>query len=587
MTAEFKSLLDYISKRRKVQLIFLTILTFFGSFLEVFSIGLIFPFITVFLDPSLVFENHYVKPILDNLSITSVKELFLPITVAFFLITTSSYIIRSVLIFARSKLSRIIIQEISSLMYWRIINENYEFHVNQNSGDIITGVSKSLGIAASLILPILRILNSSLLLFFAIIGTVFIDIRITLVIIISLFIFYYVVVIAINNKLNSYSNIQNNNYSNLIKIIQESLGAIKIIILNKAQKVFYKNYNKITNEYLRSISMVEFISLLPKLLFEYTILVVILFTIYYFRNEESLGVLIPTIITFLVAIQRLLPEVNSLYTNIVKIKTNKASVERVLNYLMLNNSYPVYKQIKVEKLSFKKALELKDVSFKYTNEEKNVISNLSLTILKGQKVGIVGESGSGKSTLIDLISGLLFPTSGQIKIDGVCLDKKNNNTWKNHVNVISQDIFLFDSTIAENIAFTNDHSLIDFQKLEEVCKISELTDFIDNLKDGIFSMIGERGVKISGGQIQRIGIARALYRSSDLLILDEATSALDQDTEFNVMEKIIKYSSSSTLIIIAHRLTTLKNCDIIFKLGSNKLEVFNNYSTLIKKIDNE
>jgi len=582
MIEAIKLLWPNIPRKRKLNLLVLFFLTLISSLLEVFSIGAVFPFVTVFVEPSMLLENKFFKPYFAYYKINEAVELFLPITIAFFILTTLSYSFRLFLIYLRATLSRTIIHEISSLIYWRIINEPYKFHINHNSGDIITGITKSFGVASNLLLPIMVIINSVLMILFIMIGSILVDPKASIILLISLFLFYLVVIFSTNKRLKEYSNIQNQNYSQLIKIIQESIGAIKIMILNRAQVIFYKSYNKITKEYLNSISMVEFIGQIPKLIFEYLILITVVFTVYIFSEDENnLSVLIPLIVTFLFTIQKLLPIVNNLFVNITRVKSSNDSVKRVINYLNINKKSPLFIDEKIHKeLAFSEKITLKDINFRYSENEFS-LSKINLTIKKGQKIGFVGETGSGKSTLIDIISGILEPTKGEILIDNKELVASNLNNWKEKINTVSQNIFLFDSTIAENIAFCNDKSLVDIKKLEEVSKIAYLNDFIHSLENGYFTKIGERGIKISGGQMQRIGIARALYNNPEILILDEATSALDHKTEKKVMDNIIRFSNNTTLLIIAHRITTLQNCDLIFKINAEGLETYNSYNKFI------
>ena len=574
--------LSFTSKRRKVQVLIFMILTLVSSALEVFSLGAIFPFVSVFVDSSLIFENTYLKPILDYLEINHPPQIYLPITIAFFIVTTLSYFLKAILIFLRTSLARIINQEISAIIYWKIINESYQFHTNSNSGDVITGLTQSFGIASSLFIPVLKIINSSLILFFALIG-VFIFNPLLALFIVSIFaLFYFTIGILINNRLKTFSAIQNENYSKIIKLIQESLGAIKIIILNKTQPFFHKNYNKTANDYLTSISKVEYFGQLPKMFFEYFIILFIIIVIYRFNGEEGIVLVVPLIITFILSIQRLLPETNLLYTSVVSLKSKRAAVERVMGYLKINKKSPYVKENSALPIAFTTKIELKQLNFYYTKDTRKILSDIDLTINKGQMVGIVGKTGSGKSTLIDLISGLISPNSGQIIVDDIPLDSTNIQGWKDKISLVSQDIFLFDATIEENIAFNGVDKKIDYGKLKEVCKMVEIDAFIDSQPNGYQSKIGEKGIRISGGQMQRIGIARALYNRSEVLILDEATSALDEDTERKVMKNIIDYSQNLTLIIIAHRLTTLKQCNKIFKVETNGLKVFDGYTALIK-----
>ncbi|MDC0515590.1 ABC transporter ATP-binding protein/permease, partial [Flavobacteriaceae bacterium] len=559
----------------------------FSSLLEVFSLGAIFPFVSLFINPSIFFDNEYFKPLIVYFEITKPVEIYFPITLGFFILTTTSYLLKLVLIYLRTNLSRIIVQEISSLIYWRVISEPYQFHSNNNSGDIISSLTHSFYISPKLILPILKIINSSLILGVALLGMFLYRPWTAFLIIGGISIFYLISGRLISKNLKNYSEIKNENYSLFIRLIQESLGAIKMIILNKTQFIFYKNFKVTISNYLKALSMVDFISQLPKMFFEYLVILIIIIITYNYSGVEKITVLVPSIITIVIAIQKLLPEFNVLYQNFVNIKSNKAIIESVINTLSINDKFPWKAKQAYQKIKFNKTVILKDIKFKYYENEKAIFTDMNLTIQKGKIIGIVGESGSGKSTLIDLLSGIISPNSGRIIVDGVDINLKNIQGWKDNISVVSQNIFLFDSTIENNITFNNTEGEIDYEKLNQVCRIAELTDFIDNQPNGYQSKIGEKGVRISGGQKQRIAIARALYNRSEVLILDEATSALDENTERKVMKNIIDYSQNLTLIIIAHRLTTLKQCNKIFKVETNGLKVFNGYTDLIKSEKNE
>ena len=578
-----KTILSVISRRRKNQLIILSFLTFFSSLLEVFSIGAIFPFVSVFLDPLTILNNEYIKPLLVYFEISKPEEIYFPVTFGFFILTTISYSLKSLLIFLRSKLSRIINYEISTLIYWKIINESYQFHTNQNSGDSLAGLNYSFTIAGSFLIPILKTINSTLILLFALIGVLLLKPLIGISILGCLFVYYFTIGILTNSILKSISFLQNENYSTIIKLVQESLGAIKMIILNKSQSFYLKNYNRIIRDYLMTISKAEYISQFPKLFFEYLIIILIIALTFIFKGKENITVIVPIIITFVLAFQKLLPEANILYDSITRLKTKRAIIERVISYLKINQKSPFKKEDKAPSINFKNKIQLKNLNFSYEKDKSLILSNINLTINKGQCLGIVGKTGSGKSTLIDIISGLISPSLGQIFVDNLMLEAKNLEGWKQKISLVSQNIFLFDSTIEENITFNGMDKNINYEKLHEVCKIVQLNDFIENQQKGFQSIVGENGVRISGGQKQRIGIARALYNASEILIFDEATSALDQQTESIVMKNIIEYSKNLTLIIIAHRLTTLKYCNKIVKVESGGLTEIDGYKALIKK----
>jgi ATP-binding cassette subfamily B protein len=274
--------------------------------------------------------------------------------------------------------------------------------------------------------------------------------------------------------------------------------------------------------------------------------------------------------------------IQQLYANITKLKSNESSLKRVLFYLDLKKSDESHSLTQFD-LTFINQIELNNIFFKYNLNSNYVISDLNLVIEKGTKIGFVGESGSGKSTLLDILMGLLTPTKGNIFIDSVPLNIYNIEAWMNKIANVPQTIFLSDSTIAENIAFGIPKEQIDLNLLKYVSSVANISKTIEGWENSYDTLVGERGVRLSGGQKQRIGIARALYKKSDILILDEATSALDEDTENAVMSEIEKFGKDMTVLIIAHRVSTLKVCDKVCELLNGKLIIYNSFHDYINK----
>jgi ABC-type multidrug transport system fused ATPase/permease subunit len=289
------------------------------------------------------------------------------------------------------------------------------------------------------------------------------------------------------------------------------------------------------------------------------------------KTSNEFLLIFPTLAALAVGAQRILPMMNILYTNFIIIKQFKYQVNEVVVKL---NEYSKFEKkknnIKQKKISFKNNITFKDVSFSYDNNV-NIFENINLQIKKGSKVGIIGKTGEGKSTFLDLLMGLLEPSNGQIMIDDIELTEETLNDWQAKISQVPQNIFLTDGSFLKNIAFGKDIKNIDIKEIISAAKKSKIHDFIDKSLDGYNSNVGERGVKLSGGQIQRIGLARALYKKSKIIIFDEATNALDTETEKSVMNELNNLDKELTLIIVAHRLNTLKNCDIILEVDDKKI----------------
>jgi len=279
--------------------------------------------------------------------------------------------------------------------------------------------------------------------------------------------------------------------------------------------------------------------------------------------------------------QKLLPALQQAYSSYSAIKGAEVSFYDVLN--LLDQPLPEYSDQALPKpIAFKKEIKLINLNFRYTKESPWVLKDINLSIKKGARIGFIGKTGSGKSTLLDIIMGLISPTSGELFIDKQLITSETRRSWQLHISHVPQHVYLSDSSIEENIAFGVPKEEIDLQKVREVAQQAKIADLINGWQEGYQTSVGERGVKLSGGQRQRIGIARALYKQADVLIFDEATSALDNETEQAIMKSIEGLDKELTILIIAHRLTTLKNCDKIVRLGKNNTAQILNYEDIVR-----
>jgi ATP-binding cassette subfamily B protein len=304
-------------------------------------------------------------------------------------------------------------------------------------------------------------------------------------------------------------------------------------------------------------------------------------TLAYFLAKQPNGVAqaVPILGALALAAQRLLPLMQQAYSSWSNLRQNQYSLKDTLEFL--DQPLPNELDSSSEPIEFVKDIALDNISFSYSAGAQPILQDLSLTITKGSRIGFIGETGSGKSTLLDIVMGLLQPSTGSLKIDGAIVDAQNLRAWQKHVAHVPQSIFLADGTIAENIAFGLPLDQIDAVWVRQAAEQAQIHDIIEKLPNGYQTMVGERGVRLSGGQRQRLGIARAIYKQADVIIFDEATSALDNDTEKAVMEAIDQLSNELTILIIAHRLTTLKNCSQIIELDKGSVKRVGKYDQLI------
>jgi len=303
-----------------------------------------------------------------------------------------------------------------------------------------------------------------------------------------------------------------------------------------------------------------------------TLIAVIAFVL--LQNEDGLSAIIPVLGALALGAQRMLPMLQNIYSSLSLMRGAQSSFEDVLD--LLEQPLPEYiNDNELKPIKFEREITLEGVGFKYSKDSAMVLQNINLSIPKGSRIGFMGETGSGKSTLLDIIMGLLFPTSGEIRIDNQFLGKMNFRAWQKHIAHVPQSIFLSDGTIEENIAFGVPKESIDHDLVRKAAEQAQIAKTIQKMPNAYKSLIGERGVRLSGGQRQRIGIARALYKKADVLIFDEATSALDTNTENEVMNSIKALSKDLTILIIAHRLSTLEECDEIIKIDGKNMEIYN------------
>jgi ATP-binding cassette subfamily B protein len=286
------------------------------------------------------------------------------------------------------------------------------------------------------------------------------------------------------------------------------------------------------------------------------------------KHSEGMASVFPVLGALALGAQRLLPALHQSYAAWNSIIGYQSSTKEILEFLD-QPLLPKSSQPRTAPLPFKKSIKFEFVKFRYTSETPWVIDNLSFNIPKGTRAGFVGKTGSGKSTCLDLLMGLLEPSSGRITVDGIALDQRNLRSWQGNIAHVPQAIYLADTSLAENIAFGVPREKLDMNRVKEAARQAHIADFIESSPQGYQALVGERGIRLSGGQRQRIGIARALYKQATVLVFDEATSALDHETEKAVMEAIESLSADLTVLIIAHRLTTLKNCTQIIELNHN------------------
>lgn len=581
----FAQLWQHISTRRRWQFASLLILMMFASLAEIFSIGAVLPFLAVLTGPSRVFEHPLAQPYINLLGISSAEQLLLPLTIVFALATLVAGMMRLMLLWANTRLSFATGADLSNSIYRRTLYQPYAVHVARNSSEVITGISnKAHGVIHSVILPILTLVSASIMLGAILTALLYVDSFIALVAFSGFGLIYLFIIRLTRERLLVDGKCISRESVHVIKSLQEGLGGIRDVLIDGSQGTYCKIYRSADNSLRRAQANNMFISQSPRYAME-ALGMLLIATLAYILAKEPGGVTkaIPTLGALALGAQRLLPVLQQVYSAWSNIRGGQASLQDTIEFL--NQPLPDYADLaNVEPIAFKQHIHLNNLSFKYDTQTSWVLQDINLSIVKGSRVGFIGTTGSGKSTLLDIVMGLLLPTEGELAIDGEPVTILNYRNWQTHIAHVPQAIFLADSTIAENIAFGIPKEKIDYERVKNAAKQAQIADIIESWPERYQTFVGERGIRLSGGQRQRIGIARALYKKADVIIFDEATSALDNDTEQAVMNAIESLSKDVTILIIAHRLTTLKNCTQIVELNEGKIKRLGTYQHIVNLI---
>lgn len=582
-----KKVILLVGNELKIKLLFISFFLILSSFVEMIGIGLIPVLVTTILGENTVLNNIYEFTQLNfllNLLKLEKDKLVTIICIIIVTIFILKNIILAILSYAEGKILSQISYRNAEKLYKFYLSKPYSYHLINHHTTISRNIIVENQNIKLLITNYLNILKEFFVLL-GILSLLFItDYSITLflfIIFTSTGLIYY---FFVKNKLDKKSKEQLDSRQKQFKYINQALGSIKDILILSKEKFMLENFKLKNKIYEDNNLFIHFVSKIPRLVLETVaiicILLVSLFLVLFEKPDDSM-ITILTLITL--STIRIIPSYNLITSSFAKLKFVSASVnliykelfeyERNLNKIFNNLNYK-------EDFSFNDKIKINDISFSYNDTKQISLKKINEEINFGSVIGIYGPSGAGKSTLANLIIGLLKPSSGQIIVDGKNIEL-NKKGWFKNISYVSQDIYLLDDTIRNNIAFGETEKEIDDKKISQAIKISGLEEFINNKEDKINTIVGERGAMISGGQKQRIGIARAVYRKPKLLILDEATNALDPEVEKKVLDSILENKTQTTIIIITHKLSNLKNCDRILFLDNGQLEKVSNYEDYI------
>jgi len=549
------------------------LLMLLASFAEVFSIGAVVPFLGVLTEPEFVFDLPIAQPVIQALKLTESKQLLLPLTIVFGGAAIIAGAMRLLLLWTSTRLAFATGSDLSIRIYRRTLYQPYSVHCNRNSSEVINAISvKANGVISGIIMPVLTLTSSIIMLTAILMALLMVQPMVALVAFAGFGLIYVLIIRLTRKQLLANSKCMARESTQVIKSLQEGLGGIRDVLIDGSQSVYCQIYRNSDRLLRRAQGNNTFIGGSPRYSME-ALGMVLIATLAYFMAQQPSGVAkaVPILGALALGAQRLLPVLQQAYQAWAEINGGSASLVDTLE--LLDQPLPCYaNQSVIQPLAFNHSIRLKQLDFRYSEQMPYVLKQLDLTIAKGSRVGFIGATGSGKSTLLDIIMGLLQPSDGDLEIDGQTITLGNNVAWQSHIAHVPQVIFLADSTIEENIAFGIPKDQIDHSRVKLAAQQAQIAEVIESWSKQYQTIVGEQGVRLSGGQRQRIGVARALYKQSDVIIFDEATSALDYETEQEVMQAIEGLSKDLTVLIIAHRLTTLKNCTEIVELGGGGIK---------------
>ena len=561
----------HLSRRRKLQFGLLSALMLVSAFAEVVSLGAVLPFLGILISPDRIFNHPLAAGMVQALGINSADQLVLPLTIMFIVAALLAGAIRMLLLWINTRLAFSSGTDLSMDVYQRTLYQPYSVHIARNSSEIVSGVTSKVSQTIGVISSFLTLVSSSVSLVAVVVTLVIIDPMVALIAFTGFGFSYGFIYSFVNSRLERNSKRIALEETQVIKALQEGLGGIRDVLLDGTQSVYCNIFRQADFSLKRAVAGNLFIAGSPRFAMEALGITIIAVLAYGLSGQAGgIAAALPTLGALALGTQRLLPTLQHSYNAWSAIVGSQYSLADTIELLDQSVSTEALRT-DITPLRFEETIRFDNVRFRYSSDGPWVLDGLNLTIPKGSRVGFIGSTGSGKSTALDLLMGLLQPIEGELLVDGVSIGEKHARAWQQTIAHVSQTVFLADSTIAENIAFGTPLEAIDWERLKQVAQNAQIAEFIEKQVEGYNTFVGERGIRLSGGQRQRIGIARALYKQASVLVFDEATSALDNATEQSVMRSIEGLSHNLTILIIAHRLTTVKHCDIILTLECGRV----------------
>jgi ABC-type branched-subunit amino acid transport system ATPase component len=580
-----KAIFLLFSKYEKNKILILLFGIFIHGLIEITSIVSILPFMSVVLNPSITETNIILNNLYNFFNSNSHNNFLIILGSIVFLLLLISNIYAAFIFWWIAKFVQFQSYRLSKKIFNNYLAQPYIFFLNRNSSELSKNVLTEVNrVIIGVVYPILIGIARIAIVLFILILLLYVNPKLAATISLIFIVTYGIVYYLVREYLRSIGKLSTQATFEKYKFTNEAFSGIKDIKLRGTESEFIKKYSLPAKKFAKYSTISSVISLLPRYAIETMAFGgILLIVIYLISTNENFMSAIPLVALYALAGYRIMPGLQQVYHSIVQIRYNAPALDVLLRDLGKDLSLSKKSDSESNSLpKIKSIIQFKSVYFKYPNTDNIILENINIKIKTNSVTAFVGETGSGKTTLIDILLGLLPINKGEIFFDEIKLESDNLNSWQKKLGYVPQNIFLTDDTIKNNIAFAVPEDQIDHQKIVNVARLAELDDYISNLPDKYNTYVGERGIRISGGQMQRIGIARALYNNPEIIVFDEATSALDNVTEKNIMNSINKLAKDKTIIIIAHRLSTIKNCDQIYLLDRGKVSAQGSYDELIK-----
>lgn len=566
------ALAAHLSRRRRWQLVGLGVLTVTATFAELLSISAAFPFLAVLAAPERLFGMPAVGPFLHFFGVTTPLGLIGPFSLLFAVAILIASALRLTLVWAQTRLAHLIGIDLAGEIFMRTLHQPYSVHAKRNSAQVISVVNgKSAKLVSGFVLPLLTILNAVTLLGTALAALLAFLPGVGLPLLGGISAIYALTGFALRGKVRGNGDMISREMPRALQALQEGLGGIRDVLLDSSQSIHVSRFERSIRRLRLATAANIILGAAPRYIVEALGMILIVLIAYRLATGPAgLDSALPLLGGLALGAQRLLPVAQQAYNGWVQIRGAQPAIADCLTYL----DQPFDREKinrRPDPLPFVRDIRLEGVGLRYEAAKRPALEGIDLHIPRGSRLGIIGPTGSGKSTLADILMGLISPDRGRMYIDDLPLDADALSAWQRHIAHVPQAIFLTDATLAENVAFGEERGRIDMARLAHAVAHAQLSETVRALPEGLETRVGERGVRLSGGQRQRIAIARALYREADVIVFDEATSALDTATEARVMDAIEALDTDLTLIMIAHRVSTLRTCDRIVEIKDGRI----------------